>query len=154
MPERGSPPLPQEKFECKNSLENFSPLSIFWDRDGILLIDYLPNGQTINVQYYSSLPVQSTDILKEERLGKLTKVVLFLHDKAPAYRTLATQKKLAYRGFLCVHHPPYSPDLAPADCHLLPGLKKRQLMVAIFRPKRRSLPPRRPGWTDNILIFE
>jgi len=26
--------------------------SIFWDKDGILLIDYLPKGQTINVEYY------------------------------------------------------------------------------------------------------
>jgi len=38
--------------------------SIFWDQDGILLIDYLPKGQTINVEYYSSLLVQLKDILK------------------------------------------------------------------------------------------
>ena len=47
--------------------------SIFWDRDGILLIDYLPKGQTINVEYYSSLLVQLKDILKEKRRGKVTK---------------------------------------------------------------------------------
>jgi len=41
--------------------------SIFWDQDGILLIDYLPNGQTINTEYYSSLLVQLKDILKEKR---------------------------------------------------------------------------------------
>ena len=28
--------------------------SIFWDQDGILLIDYPPKDQTINVEYYSS----------------------------------------------------------------------------------------------------
>lgn len=27
----------------------------FWDMKGILLIDYLPNGQTINVEYYANL---------------------------------------------------------------------------------------------------
>jgi hypothetical protein len=27
--------------------------SIFWDQDGILLIDYLPKGQTINAEYFS-----------------------------------------------------------------------------------------------------
>ena len=31
--------------------------SIFWDQDGILLTDYLPKGQTISVEYYSSLLV-------------------------------------------------------------------------------------------------
>ena len=38
--------------------------SIFWAQDGIL-VDYLPKGQTINAEYYSSLLVQLNDILKE-----------------------------------------------------------------------------------------
>jgi len=54
-----------------------------------------------------------------------------LHDNAPAHRTLATQKKLAYLGFYCLGHPPYSPDPAPSDYHLFPGLKK-QLKVRYF----------------------
>jgi hypothetical protein len=57
-------------------------------------------------------------------MRKITKGVLFLHDNAPAYRTLATQKKLAYLGFQCLDHPPYSPDLFPSDFHLFPGPKK------------------------------
>jgi len=58
--------------ECKNPLEKVL-VSIFWDQDGILLIDYLPKGQTINVENYSSLLVQLKDILKEKRRGKITK---------------------------------------------------------------------------------
>jgi len=54
---------------------------------------------------------------------KFTTRVLFLHDSAPAHRALATQKKLAYLDFHCLEHPPYSPDLAPSDYHLFPGLK-------------------------------
>jgi len=69
--------------------------------------------------------VQLKDILKEKRPGKFTKGVLFLHDSAPAHRALATQKKLAYLDFQCLDHPPYSPDLAPSDYHLFPGLKKQ-----------------------------
>jgi len=38
--------------------------SIFWDQDGIVLIDYLPKGQTFNAEYYLSLLVQLKDILK------------------------------------------------------------------------------------------
>jgi len=110
--------------ECKNPLKNFLA-SIFCDQDGILLIDYLPKDQTINPQYYSSLLVQLKDILKEKRRRKVTKVVLFLHDNAPAHRALATQKKLAYLGFHCLDHPPYSPDLALSHYHLFPGLKKQ-----------------------------
>ena len=56
---------------------------------------------------------------------KITKGVLFLHDDALAHWAIATQKKLAYLGFQCLDHPPYSPDLAPSDYHLFPGLKKQ-----------------------------
>jgi len=75
---------------------------MFWDQDGILLIDYLPKGQTIKAEYYSSLLVQLKEIWKEKCRGKITKGVLFLHDNAPSHRALATQKKLAYLGFQCV----------------------------------------------------
>jgi len=98
----------------------------FWDQDGILLlIDYLPKSQTINAECYSSLLVQLKDILKEECHRQFTKVVLFLHDSAPAHRAPVTQKKLACLGFQCFDHPPYSLDVAPLDYHLFPGLKKQ-----------------------------
>jgi len=98
--------------------------SIFWDQDGILIIDYLPESQSINAKYYSSLLEELKDILKEKRRGNISKRVLFLHENAPAHRALATQKKLAYLGFWYLDHPTYSPDLAPSDYHLFPGLKK------------------------------
>jgi len=99
--------------------------SIFWDQDSILLIDYLPEGQNVNAECYSSLLVQSKDILKEKHHRKVTKGVLFLQDNAPAHRALATQKKMAYLGFQCLDHPPYSPVLDLSDYHLFPGLKKQ-----------------------------
>jgi len=89
--------------------------SIFWNQDGIPLIDYLPKDQPINAEYYSSLLVQLKDILKEKRRGQVTNGVLFLHENAPANRALATQKKVAYLGLQCLDHPPYSPNVAPSD---------------------------------------
>jgi hypothetical protein len=50
-----------KKFRVKISAENFLA-SIFSYQDGILLNDFLPKGQTINVEYYSSLLVQLKDI--------------------------------------------------------------------------------------------
>jgi hypothetical protein len=62
-------------------------------------------------------------IIREDLdMRKVTKGVLFLHDSVPAHRVLATQKKLTYLGLQCLDHPTYSPDLASADYHLLPGL--------------------------------
>jgi len=143
-------PCPKEFRVQKSAGKVFA--SIFWDQDGILLIDYVPKGQTINTEYYSSLLVQVKDILKEKCRGKVTKEVLFLHDNAPAHRALATQKKLAYPGFQCLAHPPFSPDLAPLDYHLLHGLKK-QLKGHHFSSDAEVIAAQRPGWMDNLLNF-
>jgi len=78
--------------------------------------------------------------------------VLFLHENAPAHRALATQKKLAYVGFQCLdHHPilriwPRRTTTSSLDW-------RNNWNVAIFRPTRKSLLPRRPVWTDNLLNF-
>ena len=48
-----------------------------------------------------------------------------MHNNAQAHQALATRKKLAYLGFQCLDQAPYSPDLAPSDYHLFPGLKKQ-----------------------------
>jgi len=113
-----------KKFRVQKSAGKFLAM-IFWDQDGIVLIYYLPKGQTINGEYYSSLLVQLKNILKEKRHGKVTKGILFLHDNTPAHWALATHKKFAYLGFQCLDLPPCSLDLAPSDYHLFPGLKKQ-----------------------------
>jgi hypothetical protein len=41
--------------------------SVFWDKDGILLVDYLEKGATIMVKYYFAL----LDTLKQQLIFKL-----------------------------------------------------------------------------------
>ena len=79
--------------------------------------------------------MQLKDILKENRRRKVTKVVLFFHNNAPAHRALATQKKLVYLDFQCVDHPPYSPALTPSDYYLLSGLEK-EIESSLFFVRR------------------
>jgi len=52
----GSPRPAPKKFRVQKSAGKVLAL-IFWDQEGILLNDYLPKGQTINAEYYSSLLV-------------------------------------------------------------------------------------------------
>ena len=61
-----------KKFQVQKSAGK-ALASIFWDQDGILLINHLPKGQTINAEYYSSLLVQTKDILKEKLRGRVAK---------------------------------------------------------------------------------
>jgi hypothetical protein len=124
--------------------------SIFLDQYGILLIDYLPKGQTIKAEYYSSLLVQLKEIFNEKCHGKVTKGILFLHDSAPAHRALTTQKKLAYLGFQVLDRAPYFPNPALSDYNLFPGLKKTIERSPYFV---RSLLSWRPVRTDKLLNF-
>jgi len=101
-----APKIPSAKIRWKSFRFDF------WDQDGILFIDYLPKGQTINAEYYSSLLVQLKEVLNEKRRWKFTRGVLFLHDNAPAHQAPATQEKLTYLGFQFLDHSPYPLDLA------------------------------------------
>ena len=116
---RHSDSLRTKNPECKNPLEKFS------HREGIFIIDYLPKGQTINAEYYSSLLVQLKDILKEKRRGEFTKVVLFLHDNAPAHPALATQKKLSLPRLPMSWSPTQFPGSGPVGLPPVPWTDKR-----------------------------
>jgi hypothetical protein len=82
------PPSPKKNPSAKISWKFIA--SIFWDKGGILFIDYLPKTQTINEEYYSSLLVQLKDILKEKSHGNFTNRILFLYNSASAHPSLAT----------------------------------------------------------------
>ena len=134
--------------ECKNSLENFSPRFF-----GIktVSIHYLRKGQTINAEYYSSLLVQLKYILKGKRRGNFTKGV-FTYTTMPrlTVRLQPRRKWLTWASSVLVSHPilriwPRRTTACSVDW--------KKWKFAIFLPTRRSLLSRRPGWTDNILIF-
>ncbi len=52
-----------------------------------------------------------------------SKVWCLLHDNAPSHNALFIRQFLAKKNVTVLHHPPYSPDLAPADYFLFPRLK-------------------------------
>jgi len=97
--------------------------SIFWDQDGILLINCLPKGQTINAEFYCSLLVQLKDILKEKRRGKITKEVLFLHDNAPPHLQTRRNWRTWASNVLITH--PILRIWPQSHYHLFPGLQKQ-----------------------------
>ena len=78
----------------------------------------MPQKVTITGVYYADLLHKLCLAIKEKRrrkLTKLTKVPLHLHDNAPAHRSHVGQAAILETGFEEMHHPPYSPDLAPSD---------------------------------------
>lgn len=98
--------------------------SVFWDSQGVILIEYLEKGHTVTGQHYSGQLKRLREAIKEKRPGMLTRGILFHQDNAPAHTSLVAMATIHECGFELVPHPPYSPDLAPSDFHLFPQMKK------------------------------
>lgn len=118
---KGTPP--PKKFKVSQSAGKIMA-TVFWDTEGILLIDYKDRGVTITGQYYASLLDRLKEAIKEKRRGKLSKGVLLLHDNAPVHTCHVATAAIHRCGFEKLNHPPYSPDLAPSDYYLFPKMKK------------------------------
>lgn len=114
---------PPKKFKVQKSASKLMA-TVFWDCDGILLIDYLAKGSTINALYYANLLRQVRKAVVEKRRGKLRKGILFLQDNAPVHTARVARQALKEIGFDEIDHPPYSPDLAPSDYFLFSNLKR------------------------------
>ena len=97
--------------------------SIFWDIQGVIMIDYLEQGRTINGAYYAGVLRRLRQEIARKRRGKLTRGVLLLQDIAPAHTSQVTMTAATERGFKILPHPPYSHDMAPSDFSLFPILK-------------------------------
>ena len=98
--------------------------SVFWDMQGILLIDFLPKGQTINSDYYIALLDRLKDAIKKKRPHMAKKKPLFRQDNAPVHKSMKTMVKLNDLRFQLLPHLPYSPDLAPSVFYLFADFKK------------------------------
>eukprot|EP00106_Octopus_bimaculoides_P011909 XP_014779351.1 PREDICTED: uncharacterized protein LOC106875635 [Octopus bimaculoides] len=57
-----------KKFRTQNSVGKILA-SVFWDKDGVLFIKYLPESRTINTEYYMSPLDELRDALKQQRRG-------------------------------------------------------------------------------------
>ncbi len=100
-------------------------ISVFWDEDGLILVDYLPKGATINSGYFCKLVNEDLrHQLKNRRRGKLSRKPIFQMDNATPHTAARTKDLLEKLGWDVLPHPPYSPDLAPSDFHLFPRLKE------------------------------
>ena len=74
-------------------------LSVFWDSQGVLLLDFLPHGQTVTGDYYANLLFQLREAIKKKRRGKLTAGPLLLHDNAPPHKTRIARAAIQTSGF-------------------------------------------------------
>ena len=96
---------------------------IFWDKDGVLLTEYLPRGTTIIGPYYASIIERLHSVILEKRRSKVNRGVLLLHDNAPIHKCNIVQDAIRQSGFIELNHCAYSLDSAPTNYHPLSNVE-------------------------------
>ena len=100
----------------------FLLLCCFWSQRGLEWWELLRPGNTINADKYSSQLRSLKAHLDFTRGGEAT--YAFLHDNARLHFSKTTRAVLGEFGWLILHHPPYSPDIAPSDYPLFSHLQR------------------------------
>jgi len=111
------------KTKFKQTTSTQITCTVFWDRKGILLVDFLPQGTTINAGVYCDTLKKLHCVIQNKQCGMLSRGVVMIHDKAHPHTAAATQNLIMTLGWEQFNHPPYSPDLVPSDFHLFLHLK-------------------------------
>lgn len=95
-------------------------LSVWWDSEGVIHWELLPEGETITANLYCEQLERVQAALRELRSHRTA--TLLLHDNATPHTARVTKCKLQELGWEVLPHPAYSPDLAPTDFKLFRSL--------------------------------
>ena len=120
------PGLPPPKKFKRVSSAGKAMASVFWDSQGVIIIDYLEQGRTINGAYYAAELRRLLQEIARKRRRKLARGVLLLQDNAPAHTSQVVMTAATECGFEFLPHLPYSPDMALSDFYLFPKLKSNR----------------------------
>lgn len=113
----------KKKFKTSMSAQKIL-CTVFWDRKGVLLVEFLPRGETINAARYCETLKKLRRAIQNKRRGMLSQGIVLLHDNARPHAAGVTQRQIEAFGWEQFGHPPYSPDLAPSDYHLFLHMKR------------------------------
>lgn len=98
-------------------------LTLFFDCQGPLIVDFLEPNTTINSDRYVTL-LEKLKLDMPNRRRSPVKPRLLHHDNARPHTAQKTMEAIKRLNFELLPHPPYSPDLAPADFAIFPQLKR------------------------------
>jgi hypothetical protein len=97
---------------------------VFFDIRGVIYIDWVPEGQTVNRVYYKNVLTTLRARVRRRRPDMWKNASWILHhDNAPAHNALSVKRYLAKNNIPVMEHLPYSPHLAPRDFFLFLKMK-------------------------------
>ena len=98
--------------------------TVFWDEQGVIMLDFLAKKSTITGAYYANMFHQLRTAIREKRRGKLSKVILLQQDNTRVHTCKIAINAVKRNGYELIPQPAYSSDLALSDYFLFPNLKK------------------------------
>ena len=97
----------------------------FVDSSGMVYMQWVPTGQTINKEYYVEVLRESRKTFRRMRPALFKSGQWHFHqDNAPVHNSILVTDYLSRMGIKTVPHPNYSPDLTRCDFWLFPMFKE------------------------------
>ncbi len=118
------------KIRKSNSVRK-TMLLLFHDAYGVLLAEFLPQGETIDSDFYCAVLGRLKERIRKKRPSLWARdangdrTFWLHHDNATPHTSNPTLALIGESGINLVPHPPYSPDLAPCDFAIFPFLKQQ-----------------------------
>jgi histone-lysine N-methyltransferase SETMAR len=103
----------------------------FFGSKGLIYTNYVPRGTMVNAKYIVEALGNFVKIFKKRPIIAVVEWSALGH--APFHTANIVTDWLAARCIQLLQHPPYSPDLAPADFFLFPKVKKELAGLTLTR---------------------
>jgi hypothetical protein len=101
-------------------------LIIFFDSQGIVHKEFVPEGKTVNAEFYKGVMDSLLKHIHQVCLAAFCSRDFFLlHDNFPTHKATSVCQLLTPKNVTSLYHPLYSPDLSPPDYFLFPKLKMK-----------------------------
>ena len=104
--ERHHPQSPRKKKSKTTPCTGKDKITVFWETDGVILVDVMPRGETINLDAY----IKTLQKLKQHywQLWRYKKAgeMWIQHDNNRPHTSLRTQEAIAKFGWNVLSHPP------------------------------------------------
>jgi hypothetical protein len=101
-------------------------LLIFFDSQGVVHKEFVPEGKTVNAEFYKGVMDRLLKCIHQVCPAVFCSQDFFLlHDNAPAHKAANVCQFFTQKNVTILYHAPYSPALSPPDYFLFPKLKMK-----------------------------
>ena len=104
---RPGSPRPK-KFKTQSSAGKVMA-TVFWDAQGVIMLDFLAKKSTIKVAYNANLLDQLRTVIREKRRGKFSKGILLQKDNARVHTCKIAMDAVERNEYELLPHPAFAP---------------------------------------------